>query len=662
MAEAWQVFQSISNPTIVSWNALILGCVENEQCSLALEIFSQTRAPNSGTFTAAVMACSGLAEREEWQELDRCLVKIKSLEQGMVIHSRKQSAGLPESLFVENSLIDMYSKCGCLLDARMVFDRMKFHDVVSWNSLLLGYVENGFCVLALELFSRMETSGLRPDPRTFVAALIACAPEESTISKEEEENSERKRDGLTTCLEKTMALHSQAAAAGLVESQIFVANTLVDLYGKCGSSVDARKVFDRMAHHSTVSWNALLLGYVECGESELAMEVFLAMEEIKDRGVTPNSRTYLAALKACAEIAGKEEEHGKKRLEEHEEVDEELRKNIENEELDVNLGRGGRGPKLKSLKRALWIDHRLPRGSSDIFIENTLIELYSNCGSLLDARRVFDSMPLHNLVSWNAMVVACVENGEPEMGMDLLDSIRDRELLPDAQILVSTLAATTSLDLSLENGTIQMPSLGKCCKRRIHALACRWGLETNQLLASSAIDLYAKSGGSMPAAQHIFDSSPSPSARACWNALLAGYSIHGHCDRVLDLFAQMRREATDPDAITLLAILAACSRGGMPDLARRILAAMPERHGISPSARHYACVADALARAGRGGEAVEVVAGMPVAADGACWMAVLGSCRRWRNVAAAEKAFQELLKIDESKPAAYLLMANTYCY
>jgi pentatricopeptide repeat protein len=123
--------------------------------------------PNSATFMGVLNVCASLA----------------ALEEGRTIHSQIIKCGLESDVFVSNSLVDMYAKCGSIEDAWKVFNRMPTHDVVSWSAIILGHVKCGHGLKALGLYQQMQQEGVKPVPVTFVGILNACA---SVAALEEE--------------------------------------------------------------------------------------------------------------------------------------------------------------------------------------------------------------------------------------------------------------------------------------------------------------------------------------------------------------------------------------------------------------------------------------------------------------------------------------------
>ncbi len=173
--------------------------------------------------------------------LNACASMV-ALEEGRHTHEQIIQSGYESVSFVGNSLIDMYAKCGSIEDAKRVFNKLPSCDVVSWNAMLLGHVKCGQGQKALELFQQMQQEGVSPDPVTFVGVLNACAS--------------------LFALEEGKRIHEQIIQSRC-ESDVFVRSSLVDMYAKCGSMVDASRVFNNLSSQDVVTWNAMGFGTCE---------------------------------------------------------------------------------------------------------------------------------------------------------------------------------------------------------------------------------------------------------------------------------------------------------------------------------------------------------------------------------------------------------------
>ncbi|PHT32834.1 hypothetical protein CQW23_29171 [Capsicum baccatum] len=220
---------------------------------------SSGETPTSVTLTNVLPACA----------------RIGCLRSGKEIHARSIRNGSVTDLFVSNAITDMYAKCGCLNLAQNVFD-MSLRDEVSYNILIVGYSQTSHCSKSLELFSEMVLNGMKHDTVSFVGVLSACA----TIS----------------AIKQGKEIHAFAVRR-MFHEHLFVANSLLDLYTKCGRIDLSRNVFDRIENRDVASWNTMILGYGMLGDLHTAVDMFQAMGE---DGVEHDSVSYIAVLSACS--------------------------------------------------------------------------------------------------------------------------------------------------------------------------------------------------------------------------------------------------------------------------------------------------------------------------------------------------------------------------
>lgn len=186
-----------------------------------------------------------------YQDLSTCIhllqdcIKKNIFTEGRAIHAHMNKKGFMEDRFLGNTLMNMYVKCGSLVDARRVFDQMTERDVCSWTVMISGYSKHGFPEEVLVLFCQMQRAGLQPNHFTFAGVLTACTNLAS--------------------VENGMEIHEQIIRSGF-ESNAFLTNAIIDMYVKCGSLEFARNVFDRMPKPDVISWTAMIAGYAHNGE------------------------------------------------------------------------------------------------------------------------------------------------------------------------------------------------------------------------------------------------------------------------------------------------------------------------------------------------------------------------------------------------------------
>ncbi|CAM6003775.1 unnamed protein product, partial [Sphagnum balticum] len=550
--DAWRVFNKMSSRNVVTWTAMILGHVKCGQGQKALELYEQMQQegvqPDSVTFVGVLNACASLA----------------ALKEGRCVHQQIVECGWDADVFVGNSLVDMYAKCGSMEDAWRVFNKMPSRDVVTWTAMILGYVQCWQGQKALELFQQMQQEGVHPDSVTFVAVLNGCA---SVIA-----------------LEEGRSVHVQIIQNGL-DSEVFVGSSLVDMYAKCGSIEEACRVFSKMPSRDVVTWNAMVLGHVKCGQGQKALELFQQMQQ---EGVQPDSVTFVAALNACASVAALEE---------------------------------GRCVHHRIIQSCLELD---------VFEGSSLVDMYAKCGNIEDAWRVFNKMPSRNVVTWNAMVLGHVKCGQGQEALKLFQQMQQEGVQPNSVTFVGVLNACASM-IALEEG--------RCVHQ--HIIRCGW--DSDVFVGSSLVDMYAKCG-SMEDAWSVFNKMPSRDV-VTWTTILGGCAMHGHGKEALKHFERMCEEGVQPDDVTFICLLSACSHAGLVGEGMHCYASMVKDYMISAKLEHYTCMVDLLGRAGHLQEAENMVMAMPCKPHVAVWMALLSACRIHGHVEMAERIAKQILSL-----------------
>lgn len=261
---ARQLFDELPKRSPFLYNAMIRMYVVSGRYYDALNVFagmfeSGESVPDNYTYTSVVKACG----------------ELFLLGFGVGVHGRILIAGLEEDSFVQNSLLAMYMNCGKVDAAEKVFDRMVEKTIVSWNSMISGYFKNGCAKKAFMVFNQMEELGVEMDSVTMVAMLPVC--------------------GCLKDLGVGRKIHALVVEKGFGKNLV-VRNALVDMFSKCGSMGEARFVFNKMVKRDVVSWTSIINGYIFNGDVRNAMLLFRLM--LFD-GITPNSVTISSLLSAC---------------------------------------------------------------------------------------------------------------------------------------------------------------------------------------------------------------------------------------------------------------------------------------------------------------------------------------------------------------------------
>lgn len=332
-------------PDVFTWTCMISGFAQNGRTSKALNLFKEMSfagvKPTGITITSAISACTDL----------------KALEIGMEIHSLAVRMGFIDDVLVGNSLIDMYSKCEELEAAKRVFDMIKEKDFYSWNSMITGYCQAGYCGQAYELFIKMQASDVPPNVITWnamISGYIQNGNEDEAMDlfQRMEKDGKVKRNtaswnsliagyqqlgqknnalgvfqkmqsfgfspnyvtilGVLRAFVYLVAANKVKEIHGFVlrrnlESSLPVMNSLIDTYAKTGNIVYSRTIFDGMPSTDIITWNSLIAGYVLHGCWHAALDLF---SQISNCGLKPNRGTFFSIILAHS-LAGMVDE-GKK--------------------------------------------------------------------------------------------------------------------------------------------------------------------------------------------------------------------------------------------------------------------------------------------------------------------------------------------------------------
>ncbi|XP_027344633.1 pentatricopeptide repeat-containing protein At1g15510, chloroplastic [Abrus precatorius] len=582
------------------------------------------------------------------------------------------------SLKLGNALLSMFVRFGNLVDAWYVFGKMEERNLFSWNVLVGGYAKAGFFDEALDLYHRMLWVGVRPDVYTFPCVLRTC--------------------GGMPNLGRGREIHVHVMRHGF-ESDVDVVNALITMYVKCGDVDTARLVFDKMPNRDRISWNAMISGYFENGLCLEGLRLFCMMIE---HPVDPDLMTMTSVITAC-ELLGDEKlgreihgyvlrtEFGRDPsvynsliqmyssvglIEEAEKVFSQTEcrdvvswtamiSGYENslmpqKALDTYKMMEAKGimPDEITLASALsacsclcHLDmgmnlHELAKQTgliSYVIVANTLIDMYAKCKCIDKALEVFHSTREKNIISWTSIILGLRINNRC---FEALFFFRDMllRLKPNSVTLVCVLSACARI------GALT-------CGKEIHAHALRTGVGFDGFMPNAILDMYVRCGRMEYAWKQFFSVDHDVAA---WNILLTGYAERGKGALATEHFQKMVESNVNPDEITFISILCACSRSGMVAEGLEYFNSMKYKYSITPNLKHYACVVDLLGRSGKLEEAYEFIQKMPMKPDPAVWGALLNACRIHHDVELGELAAENIFQDDTTSVGYYILLSNLY--
>lgn len=273
IASVFRLFNQTPAKDLILWSALIAACSKNGQLIESIKVFREMQCfgiePNNVSVVSILNACADLG----------------ALFVGKQLHGFSLRKGFLLNTNLQNSLVDVYSKCGKLDNAILVFDGIHNKDLVSWNTMICGCAENGHSRKALAMFSTMRSLYLEPDETTFRAALRACLQMEELVSG--------------------LALHCHILKSGLSDS-VSVATALLTMYADFGEVATSQFLFDHLHHRDFIAWSAMVSAYARAGHPNLAVNTFKQMESANEKA---NEVTLVSLLQACSSMGA--QGHGK---------------------------------------------------------------------------------------------------------------------------------------------------------------------------------------------------------------------------------------------------------------------------------------------------------------------------------------------------------------
>ncbi|XP_024524968.1 pentatricopeptide repeat-containing protein At3g20730-like isoform X2 [Selaginella moellendorffii] len=437
LAEARKAFRMILDKDVVSYNAIIAASAElgsyGDTLKLFYKMLLEGKRPTKATFVSLLNACSGPA----------------ALRTGRMIH---EYVRCDPDLVVRTALINMYGKCGALEDSERVFYNMSSRNLVSWNTMFGVYADAKCSSQAFRLYQRIQLEGVKPDGITFMSLLNSFASEEA--------------------LEAGKVVHAHAAEAGL-EDDVCVANSLLDMYGKCGSLGDTRLLFEKMELRNFISWTSMITACFKQGKDREALHVYHRMLL---EAVVPDRLTFATVLNACASL-----------------------------------------PSLKDGKAVHGCVRE--RGLAiELSLGTALVSMYGKGGSLMEAQAAFELMAERDTAAWNSMLAAYAQHGKARGTILAFRRMQQEDVKPDAITYVIVLSACRHAGL-LEEALECFTSM-----TREHGL-----LPTSEHYGS-LIDLVGRTGR-LEEAEKFAGHLKQPSNPMVLTSLLDACRVHGDVER-----------------------------------------------------------------------------------------------------------------------------------
>ncbi|KAL3630808.1 hypothetical protein CASFOL_023792 [Castilleja foliolosa] len=532
------------------------------------------------------------------------------------IHAQMLRAGLFSDPFSASKLVHStaLSEFSSLHYAHQVFDQIPQPNLYSWNVLIRAYASTSRPIDCLSMFIRLLHE-CGEKPNKFTYPFVIKAS-----AKLGDQNLGK-------------GIHGMVIKEGF-GSDLFVSNCLIHFYAECGLLDMARRAFASMPERDAVTWNSMIKGLVQNGCADEAIEFFRRMEREID--IKPNDVTVVGVLSAC----------GKK--------------------MDLKIGK--------------WVHSYINKNgiAMSLILCNAILDMYTKCGSMIDARKLFDTMSEKDVISWTTMLAGYARAGDFKAARDIFDSLPNKKDIATWNALISAYEQSSNpkeaiaIFNELQISKVSKPdevtlvsTLSACSQLGAMELGCwihvytkKENMRLNCHLITALIDMYSKCGN-LNKALEVFYSADKKDVFA-WSAILAGLGMHGRGKDAVEVFLRMQEAKVKPSSVTFTNLLSACSHSGLVKEGNEFFSQMERVYKIAPSVEHYACMVDILGRAGLLDEAVELIGNMPMKPGASVWGALLGACRLHKNVDLAENACERLLEIEPRNHGAYVLLSNIY--
>lgn len=426
------------------------------------------RCPDHNVFPSVLKSCTMMMDLRFGESVHGCVIRL----------------GMDCDLYTGNALMNMYAKLlglssmisvdkvfdempkrtsnldSCFVEpvvnsirplgidgVRKVFELMPRKDVVSWNTIIVGYAQSGMYEDALRMVREMGRTDLKPDAFTLSSVLPIFSEYVDVVKGKE--------------------IHGYVIRKG-IDVDVYIGSSLVDMYAKSGRIEDSERVFSHLSCRDSISWNSLVAGYVQNGRYNEALRLFREMVAAK---VRPGPVAFSSVIPACAHLAtlhlGKQ--------------------------LHGYVVRGGFG--------------------SNIFIASALVDMYSKCGNIKAARKIFDRMNVHDEVSWTAIIMGLALHGHGHEAVSLFEEMKRQGVKPNQVAFVAVLTACSHVGL-VDEAWVYFNSMTKV-----------YGLNQELEHYAAVADVLGRAGKLEEAYNFISNMRVEPTG-SVWSTLLSSCSVH----------------------------------------------------------------------------------------------------------------------------------------
>ncbi|XP_057513303.1 pentatricopeptide repeat-containing protein At5g03800 [Actinidia eriantha] len=462
---ALEVFDKMPQRDIASWNTVLTGVVKELMNDRALELFRHMQrvdgfTVDQFTLSTILVACAG------------CLSWIG----GREIHAHVLRIGFGSNLSVNNALIGFYKKCGSVTDVETLFEMMPQKDVITWTEMIMAYMDFGRVDLAVQTFDRMPEkncvsynallSGYCRNGKGLKALALFCKMVEQGIELTDFTlTSVISACGLLMDVKINEQVHGFVLKFGFGSNEC-IESALLDMYTKCGRMADAEEMFYQVPgnQNNPVMWTSMICGYARNGQPDEAISLFCRRQ----------SEDMVVDEVALATVLG----------------------------VCGTLGFHVIGKQIHSLATKIGL-------ITDIGVGNAAISMYYKCGSMEDALKVFNTMSIHDIVSWNNLMVGYLLHRQGDQVLDLWSKMERAGQQPDSLTFLWIIAAYRYTNANLVDN----------CRRLLLAMKTTYDIEPTSEHYAAFIGVLGY-WDILEEAEEIINTMPFEPDASVWRALL----------------------------------------------------------------------------------------------------------------------------------------------
>ncbi|XP_042965868.1 pentatricopeptide repeat-containing protein At2g35030, mitochondrial-like [Carya illinoinensis] len=497
-----------------------------------------------------------------------------------------------------NWLITKLCREGKIGEAQRVFDGMCERDVVTWTTVITGYIKCGMVEEARRLFGRV-------DAKKNVITWTALVSGYIRLNR----------------IKEAEWLFYEMPVKNVVSW-----NTMIDGYARNGKVDLALDLFERMPERNVVSWNTIITALAQCGMIDKARRLF---EQMPERDV----------ISWTAMVAG---------LSRNRRIDEaRVLFDLMPERNVVSWNAMITGyAQNKRLDEAFDLFQRMPE--RDMPSWNTMITGFIQNGELSRAWKLFHEMPQKNVISWTAIITGYIQDGQSEEALKIFSKMLAVDMVKPTQgTFVTVLGACSDL-AGLTEG------------KQIHQMISKTTYQDCAFVVSALINMYSKCGELGTARKMFDDGMTSLRDLVSWNGMIAAYAHHGCGREAINLFREMRELGVQPDDVTYVGLLSACSHAGLVDEGLKHFDELVRDESIIVREDHYTCLVDLCGRAGRLREAFDFIKRLGTKPSASVLGALLAGCNVHGDMDMGKLVAKELSELEPENAGTYLLLSNIY--